>query len=425
MKNILLLNPPFHQHISRDSLCPHIYKSDYSWPGMDLVAISGILSAEDIEYVDCLKEHISLQDLDWRLQLIKPDFVFMLISSISEKDDIAAIKAIKQTTNATIAVLGDIATFDTDRVSAMPDIDFVIRDYTNAIEIRKICNMEQNNKVIDFAAIKNFTIGIPRHELFQKYNYYNPYSLYDHVTPVLANYGCPFKCKMCNSGSLEYKTRDSKEVMQELGYIRQLGIKEIYFKDFTFLVMNNREILQFMIDHNLGLRFSCTTRIDTVDKDTLELLKRAGCYLVFYGVESGSNTILQYMHKSFTAERAREIISLTKSLNIEVLTSFVIGFEQETEQDILKTTDMIFDIDPDYLSLNILEPRQGAELDNSRSEGIKMISGECMSDIRKRIERRFYFRPSKLLKYVYLFSKSQCRIKRSIRQLRAMIMRVS
>jgi len=425
MKKILLLNPPFHQKISRDSLCPHICKSDYSWPGMDLVAISGILSAENIEYVDCLKENICLQDLGRRLQLIKPDFVFMLIASISEKDDVAAINVIKQTTNATIAVLGDIATFDADRVAVMPGIGFVIRDYTNTIEIRKICKMEQKTRVIDFALINNFKIGIPRHELFQKYNYYYPYSLYDHVTPVLANYGCPFKCKMCNSGSLKYRTRDSAEVMQELAYIRQLGIKEIYFKDYTFLVVNNRSILQFMIDHNLGLRFSCTTRIDAVDKDKLELLKRAGCYLVFYGVESGSNAILQCMNKGFTAERAKEIISLTKSLGIEVLTSFVIGFEQETEQDIIKTADIIFATDPDYLSLNILESRQGSELDNLRREGIKIISGECMSDIRKRIERKFYFRPYKLLKYVRLFSKSPCRIKRSIRQLRSMIMRVS
>jgi len=406
-------------------LCPHTYKSDYAWPGMDLVAISGILSTEDLEYIDCLKENIRLQDLGPRLQAINPDFVFMLISSLSEKDDIAAVKAIKRATHATVSVLGDIATFDTARIAAMPEIDFVIRDYTNAIAIRKICKMEQQTKVIDFAVGNNFKIGIPRHELFQKYNYYHPYSLYDHATPVLASYGCPFKCKMCNSGSLKHRTRDADEVMRELAYIAQLGIKEIYFKDFTFLVKNNRNTLQFMIDRNLGLRVSCTTRIDTVDKDALELLKRAGCYLVFYGIESGSDAILQYMNKGFTAERAKETIALTKSLDIEVLTSFVIGFEQETAQDILDTTNLIFAADPDYLSLNILESRQGAELDKSCCEGGKTISGERMPDIRKRIERRFYFRPSKLLKYGCLFLKSPCRIKRSMRQLRSMITRVS
>lgn len=432
---ILLLNPPYIQPLTRDYLCPHTYKGNYSWPAVDLIAISGILSDQELFYIDEVKERNAPNVCTKQIQTINPSLIFIMISSISEEHDLAFIFQLKKTVHAQIAVLGDICTFNYEKLMLIQQIDYVIRDFTNSASIRQIVSGTYKEKLIDFNMNPKFTIGVPKHEIFMKYDYYYPYSLYNHVTPVLTNYGCTFKCKFCNAGNLWFKTREQTEIISELITLKNMGINEIYFKDFTFHCDKNTDLLNLMIQNRFDFVFSCNLRVDVVTIKMLELLKTAGCYLVFYGIESGSQKTRSIMKKNIEENHLREIMQATKRLDIETLNSFILGFPNESADEIKETEQLIFDLDPDYLSLNILATRHGAELeaqtpysnqkslDVSTNNGATSKHGKTVEDLRKKVERRFYFHPIRLIRFVRLGLKSRFRIQISFRHLIAMIRR--
>lgn len=435
-QKILLLNPPFTRSISRDYVCPHSYKSDYSWPAIDLVAISGILSEFSLHYVDEIKEKRSVNAAIENISKINPTVIFMLVSSISEKEDLAFIAELKKISAARIAVLGDIVSFESERLASYPDIDYLILDFTNKDAIRAVAGGNRNEKIIGFIETTDFSIGVPRHEIFRKYDYYYPYSLYNHVAQLLTSYGCPYSCRFCNAGTLGYKTRKSAEILGELHYLAEIGVKEIYFKDFTFLGAPNKELLELMIRNRFNFAFSCNLRIDAVDADFLVLLKKAGCYLVFYGLESGSFPLRSHAGKGFDNAKIRAVLDETRRVGIETLCSYIIGFPDETAADINETIRLIFDSPPDYLSVNVLVARHGSEireelncpdledLDNSRSKGMVATDGKSIDTIRKSIEQKFYFQPLRLIKLARLACKSQFRLQRSFKSFMSMIDRI-
>lgn len=435
-QQILLLNPPFTRSISRDYVCPHSYKGDYSWPAIDLVAISGILSEFSLHYVDEIKEKRSVNAAIENISKINPAVIFMLVSSISEKEDLAFIAEIKKISAARIAVLGDIVSFESERLASYPDIDYLILDFTNNDAIRAVAGGNRSEKIIGFIEATDFSIGVPRHEIFRNYDYYYPYSLYNHVAQLLTSYGCPYSCRFCNAGTLGYKTRNHPEILAELHYLAKKGVKEIYVKDFTFLGAPSKELLELMICNQLDFVFSCNLRIDAVDSDFLALLKKAGCYLVFYGLESGSFQLRRNAGKNFDNALIIKALNETRHVGIETLCSYIIGFPDETAADINETIRLIFTSPPDYLSVNVLVPRHGSkiraeitcpdfqDLDTSISKGMVTIDGKSADTIRKAIEQKFYFQPQRLVKFARLALKSQFRAKRSFKSLLTMIKRI-
>ncbi len=418
---ILLLNPPQkNNNLLRDYSCPHSCKGDYSWPPIDLLAISGIIRGNKTYYIDAIKEKLNISATIKKIKKINPDFIFMLISSISEKEDISIIKEIKKEINTKISVSGDIASFIPKRLANIKEIDYIIQDFTQKKEIKQIIEKENKKKIIGFGKNKTFSIGIPQHKLFIKYKYHMPYSLYP-ITCLLTNYGCAFGCKFCNSNKLGFKYRDLDEVFKDIEYIKKTNIKEFYFRDFTFSLPNTEKILNFLINKKINIKFSCEPRVDTVNQKILKLMKKAGCYLVFYGIESGNKKTLDLMHKGFKIENAIKTMRLTKKLKIETLNSFILGFPSETYNNIQKTIKLIFKLDPDYLSINVLVPRLGSifrqekkikeieNLDCSSSLGMIDIKKKSPYEIKIMMEKHFYFRLTKLIKYTLLALKSRYR----------------
>jgi hypothetical protein len=162
------------------------------------------------------------------------------------------------------------------------------------------------------------------------------------------------------------------------------------------------------------LKWSCWTSAALINKDILRKMKAAGCYLISFGAESGDDLILQKAQRPVLADRIKLAVAMTKDAGIEVQTSFIIGFPGE---DRSKTLSFIDDVDPDYLSLNILAPRLGTAL----SEGVMPVatgdrtdsllsSDAALVSFRDAAEKRFFLSPRKLLRYLFLSMKSPYRL---------------
>jgi radical SAM superfamily enzyme YgiQ (UPF0313 family) len=176
-----------------------------------------------------------------------------------------------------------------------------------------------------------------------------------------------------------------------------------------------------LIKLDLGIRWKCETRVDLVDRELLNKMAQAGCYVVAYGIESGVQKSLDFLKKGFTVSRAKKAVKETKDAGIMTQAYFILGVPGETKEDVSKTVDFAMSLDLDFVQFSLLVPFPGTELfsyivekgylssddwscysyfgDSSKSIiSTEKLSVEELNRIRGSAIKRFYFRPEYLLK---------------------------
>jgi radical SAM superfamily enzyme YgiQ (UPF0313 family) len=185
---------------------------------------------------------------------------------------------------------------------------------------------------------------------------------------VFANRGCPFDCSFCASRYVwgrRVRFRPIDHLLREITGLTSKGINTLYFCDDTFGV--NREWLvklcHALIDACPGLRWSCEIHARLIDDDTLSLMKRAGCYQIELGIESGNNEILRRIRKQITIEQGLAAAQKVTNHGIELAAYFLIGFPFETEENLQDTYRAIRQLrNRATVTLSIFTPFPGTEL---------------------------------------------------------------
>lgn len=123
---------------------------------------------------------------------------------------------------------------------------------------------------------------------------------------IMSSRGCPFSCIFCSSSALFgkiWRARSPENVIEEIRLLKyEYKVREIEFLDDTFTLNNKRaeKICDLLIKENLGIFWSCSSRVDTINQFLIEKLKKAGCHTIYLGIESGSQKILNIISKGIT-----------------------------------------------------------------------------------------------------------------------------
>jgi len=180
--------------------------------------------------------------------------------------------------------------------------------------------------------------------------------------------GCPGQCNYCGVNFLfekKYRRRSVENVLAEIDeLVDRYKIDSIYFMDDTFL-MNSRWILDFcekLQNHPYRLVWSCYGRVDTVKKEMLLAAKKAGCVQVEYGIESCSNKTLKRMGKHVRVDQIKDTIQMTKDAGLRALGSFMVGFPEENEEDILDSMRCSSGLALDFVTCYFTTPYPGSDL---------------------------------------------------------------
>jgi radical SAM superfamily enzyme YgiQ (UPF0313 family) len=206
--------------------------------------------------------------------------------------------------------------------------------------------------------------------------------------------------------------------MEELRYVASLGIRDVFFTDFTFEVRrdNTLELCRRMVEENLDLTWVCSSRAGTLDEELLTWMKRAGCHTILLGVESGDDKLLKEYSKGVTKEQMKNAFALCRKLKIRTLAHFIIGLPGETEETAEKTIEFSRELNSDIASFNVAVPALGTPL---REKALKQgwlkhdalefdasdafpvmetpsFSKKMAWEWRNRAVKKFYFRPSYL-----------------------------
>lgn len=187
-------------------------------------------------------------------------------------------------------------------------------------------------------------------------------------TTLVTSRGCPFHCIYCASKTTmggAYRFRSADNIIREIEeIIKNYKIRHFRILDDIFTLKKER-VLAFcdeIVKRKLRIVWECFSRIDLVDETILKALKAAGCYTITYGLESGSQTILNNLKKGTTVKKAEEIVALTKKIGIRISANFMIGNPGETKETIEETIRFAKKMKIDSLGVAITTPYPGTEL---------------------------------------------------------------
>ena len=230
--------------------------------------------------------------------------------------------------------------------------------------------------------------------------------------PMISSRGCPFGCRYCSSSLFmgrKFRARSAENVVDEVEWlVNEFKAQYIAFSDDTFTLNRKRveEICRELINRGIEVEWSCSSRVDTINRSILEKMKRAGCSAIYYGVESASPAILRYYRKKINLDMVEKAVKLTKEFGIMTICSFIIGSPYETKEDMKATLRFALKLDPDYAQFSILTPYPGTEIyEEAKEKGLLLSTNFDDYTAGKPVLRNIYMSPeeiSRFLKYCYL-----------------------
>lgn len=446
MKKILFVNPPTPEKgvmIIRDlDRSGRKTREKTIWPQTSLAYLAAVMKNEgfDVDVVDCIADKIYWDKFEKIIEKKKPDYIlFNSVSSTISNDMRTAVIA-KKNNAKSIAVGSHVTALPQKSMEKFHDLDFIImgeaeetlKELISFIEEKKDIasvlgiSWRKNGTVITNGKrplIKNLdTLPIPLHELLPIKKYNLPF-VGSRFTFVMESRGCPYRCIFCRSPiawNRIFRTRSSDSIFKELEYLAKIGVKNILFHSDTFTVNKNVviDLCKKIIDSGLKIRWMCNSRVDTVDKEILEWMKKAGCEMIMYGIESGSQKVLDISKKDITIAKIIETVKNTDKAGIKVWGYFIIGLPGENKETVEQTIKLAKDLPLTLANFAVAAPYPGTEFQSLSIENgwLKSnnweeydqnysaivsypdFSAEEIVKSMKRAYREFYFRPSVVVK---------------------------
>jgi radical SAM superfamily enzyme YgiQ (UPF0313 family) len=198
----------------------------------------------------------------------------------------------------------------------------------------------------------------------------------DQATPIYSSRGCPFNCNFCSKiTGTTYRELPINRVIEELEDVISLGFKKIVFGDDN-IAINRLRLQQLLLKIKpYGIKFRLNQDARHMDEKTLNLSYEAGCTDISFGIESGSQKILDAMNKQTTVEKNADAIKLTKKCGIDVKAYFMVNFPGETEETVQETLKFAENTNPDKWLLSSFAPLPGSDVyRNPNKYGITSMS---------------------------------------------------
>lgn len=194
---------------------------------------------------------------------------------------------------------------------------------------------------------------------------------------ILTSRGCPFRCAFCGLPKQNriVRYRSPEAVANEIkNIIEKYGIRAFNFQDDTFMVDKKRVYELMELLGPLDIKFRVLGRAGLDSKEDYRRLKDAGCNAIGWGIESGSQEILDKMNKQVTVRQNREVIAWAQELGILDRVFIVLGFPGETARTIEETRKFIEEANPSQNLASTFQPYPGTQVwNNPRKFGVKRI----------------------------------------------------
>ena len=398
---ILLLNPPTRDEkkFIREGRCTQ-EKGVWAtlWLPISLATIGAVLEEVGhlVKIVDCAAQEVSWGELKDLISEFSPRIVIWSTGTPSIRSDLELASLIKSCDDKIVtAVFGThVTVLDVQCIEAFPEIDCIIRNEPE-ITSRELVEALQEGRTMKGIAGLTFRNGagevvtnpprpfiedldmlpLPAWHLVNLDYYTLPLKgkRFLMVSPLR---GCPFNCSFCTCHTYygrKLRKRSIESVLKEIEYDNmQFAIEEFFIWAETFVVDKEYvgELCTAMIEREINISWTSNSRVDTVDGPLLKLMAKAGCWMISYGIESGSQKILDGVDKGTRVEQAYEAVRYAKEAGIKTVGHFILGLPGETEESVEHTINYAKQLGLDLAQFYCAVPFPGSRLyDRALKEG--------------------------------------------------------
>jgi anaerobic magnesium-protoporphyrin IX monomethyl ester cyclase len=444
----VLLNPPRFDGIPviREERC-EITERYSVLPPYSLLQIAGMLREQghDVRLIDANGWNLDWSQIKSLLAQSPYDALIFRFTPTTFDEDVKTASLSKQVQpNAfTAAICWTLRTVPREVLRDAPALDYYIMHEYEAVtpalfdsaskgrgpeEVSGVAYRRNGEIIVNPTAqpIRDYdSIPLPAFDLLpslKPYHINTPHG--QPFTIMYASKGCPFACNFCTVRRTSFKKRSANSILKELEFLKgRFGLKTVSFFDETFTIDRKRvvDLCEGLQRENLNVKWYCNTRVDLVTKDLLRKMRDGGCRGIAFGVESGSQPILDNVEKGNKVEDAETAIESAKEAGIKVYCSFIIGLPGETWETVRETFEFVKRTRPTGAQFNVAVPYPGTPMfdlavekgwvkpsldwrelyQHSANTRTESLSEQELEEARRLAYRELYFNPRWFLGNVY------------------------
>ncbi len=369
------------------------------WPQTSLAYLAAVAEQAgfSVEIVDCIADEIGWNEYEFILGKCQPRFCLSNVISVTYSNDLKALEKAKEISGAVTMGMGPHLTsrpqqsiFESDGLDfiILNEAEETLRELLETIDGTDKLSEEKLNKVAGIAYIpervgagngktcvitecREFikdldSLPRPRHDLLPLKKYWSPFL--GHYTFVEAMRGCAYRCVFCRQAVMwkwKVRGRSGAKIAEEAIYVNSLGVDNILFHADTFTLDQKmvEDLCEALIEAGTPFRWACNSHVQPLlaNPGLINKMKRAGCWMIAVGIESGDNEILKKIKKQITIEAAEKVVKMIHEAGIEAWGYFVLGLPGETKESLQKTIDASLRMPLTIAKFDIAAPYPGTE----------------------------------------------------------------
>lgn len=323
----------------------------------------------EVVIVDAHSDNLNIQETADKILSYNPEVAGFTCTTHNRLQTISVIKLLKKRKPSLMIIVGGpfFSLADRNTMEVVPEIDCVVRregeittkelldvwsDRQKMKNILGITYRDNDGRIItneDRPFLKDLSqLPFPAWHLYDLDKYQKKiYGTEFRTIGVISARGCPNVCVFCCNAAYcksILRLRDPKNFVDELEFLnKKYGFEGFNFWDDTLTISKKHvmDICQEILNRNLNIKWYARARVNTVDEEMIDLMKRAGCVRISFGIESGSPRVLKVIKKGITLEQARKAVKLSSETGFIVSLNFIVNLPTETMEDLKMTADLI------------------------------------------------------------------------------------
>ena len=350
---------------------------DCNWINLGLAYIGAYLKSEShqVDLID-LRAMRNWNEVEAEIARRDSD-VFGVYFNTPNFNNALACCAVAKRLKKMVVAGGPHATVDPDNLISTGQVDYVITGEGEVSFAELLKDLEEGNdvqKIIKGKTVENLDdLPFPDRDLYDMPKLLNPFKGFpfmDNGTVIFSSRGCAFDCSFCQPLGRKMfgkvvRYRSAENVIKELEHVvSKYKVRYISFQDDTLTLRKGwvLDLCRRIKERKIPIQWSAQSRVDLFDEELARTMKDAGCVCIFFGFESGSQRILDFLRKGITVEQSLKAARLCRAHGMLMFADHMIGVPTETEDDLKMSLEFIKKVRPELPALTYFTPIPGCEL---------------------------------------------------------------
>jgi anaerobic magnesium-protoporphyrin IX monomethyl ester cyclase len=383
---VALVEPPY---LSWDRSMDRLRQTEESIPGFGMLVLAAVARqhGHEVAIFDAKGSGETPAHVAQQILAFRPDIVGFSATTISVTNAGRTAELLKQSAPQIVTVVGGphVSAIPERTLAAFPALDYGVVGEGEVSFFVLIDRLRSGSSVVDTPGLvyrRNDSVvanarcpyitdldalPLPAWDLVPGFPHRFAPSMFSYrkspVATLVTSRGCPFSCAFCDrstSGKLG-RYHSTESVLRHCRHLVDLGVRHIIFYDDLFTVKRKRvvELCEAFIAAGFDFTWSCNSHPNLLDEEALCLMKRAGCWQIAYGIESGSQRVLDVVKREVKLPRMRETLRMTRDAGIRAKGYLMIGHPTETVETLEETAEFLRVVELDLCQVTKFTPYPG------------------------------------------------------------------